>query len=138
MKKTLKPFKGLDNIEFGMSLEKVQELVNIHTSEVTNKPLKESKVYGDKIAYVFNSDILVTIEMKYQEDVYFNDVNIFNTEDIMEVLRGFKIASKKDNIQVQELGLILLGFMAKNKTKRELWFYSKEMVKEMAIFLDVI
>ena len=138
MKKTLKPFKGIDNIEFGMSLEKVQELVNIHESKVTNRHLKETKVYGDKLAYVFNDNIFVTVELQYQDDVYFNDVDIFNADDIMEVLKGFKVATKKDNIQVQELGLILMRFKAKDKTNRELWLYSKEMVREFEIFLNVV
>ena len=138
MKKTLKPFKGLDNIEFGMPIAKVQELVNIKESKVTNKYLNESKVFDDKIAYVFNDDVLVTFELEYQEGIYFNDVDIFNIKDTDELLKGFKIESKKDNIHVKELGLILIGFKKKDVTKRVIWFYSKEMLIEYETFLDVV
>ena len=138
MNKIVKPFKGLDNIEFGTPLKQVQELVNIHESTVTNKYLKETKVFGEKLAYVFNNDILVTFEMKYQEGIYFNDVDIFNVKDIDELLKGFKIASKRHVTQVTELGFILFGFKKKDITERELWFYSKDMLVEFETFLDVV
>lgn len=138
MKRILKPFKGLDDIEFGMPIKKVQEMVNIKESKVTNKYLNESKVFADKIAYVFNEDILVTIELEYQNGIYFNEVDIFNVNDPDEVLKGFKIESKKDNIHVKELGVILIDFKKKDKTKRTIWFYSKEMEIEFETFLDVV
>jgi hypothetical protein len=62
MKRTLKPFKGLDSIEFGMTKKKVQGLINVKESEVTNKYLKESKVVDGPVAYIFQSEILVMIE----------------------------------------------------------------------------
>jgi hypothetical protein len=138
MKRVIKPFKGLDNIEFGTPLNKVQEMVNIHESKVTNKYLKESKILADKINYVFNNDILVTIEMHYQDGVYFNDIDIFNAKDIEELLKGFKYETKKDYIHCQEIGMILMSFKKKDLTKRELWFYSKEMITELETFLDVV
>ncbi|MBO9205330.1 MULTISPECIES: hypothetical protein [Niastella] len=138
MKNVIKPFKGLGNLEFGMTLKQVQDMVNIHESEETDKYLKETKVYGDKTYYVFNKDILVTFEMHYQDGVYFNDVDIFNTKDIEALLKGFKYETKKDYIHVQEIGMILMSFKKKDLTKRELWFYSKEMITELETFLDVV
>ena len=138
MKKVIKPFKGLANIEFGMPLKQVQDMVNIHESEETDKFLKETKIFGDKIDYVFNKDILVTFEMRYQNEVYFNDVDIFNAKDIDALLKGFKYETKKDYIHCQEIGMILMSFKKKDLTKRELWFYSKEMITEFETFLDVV
>ena len=138
MKKIIKPFKGLDDIEFGLPLKKVQDMVNIHESTETDKYLKETKIFGDKINYVFNKDILVTIELHYQDGVFFNDVDIFNATDVDALLKGFKYETKKDYIHCQEIGMILMSFKKKDLAKRELWFYSKDMITELETFLDVV
>lgn len=138
MKKIIKPWKGIDDIEFGTPLNKVQDMVNIHESKETNKYLKETKIFGDKINYVFNKDILVTIELDYQEGVYFNDMDIFNEKDIDTLLKGFKYEIRKDYIHVKEIGMILMSFKKKDISKRGLFFYSKEMIPELETYLDVV
>lgn len=138
MKRTLKPFKGFDTVEFGMSKKKIQDITNVKESKVTNAVLKESKIYDGPITYAFYGDKLVYIEMEYQEGIYFNDVDVFSVNDVNDFLRGFKIESKKDNTLVKELGLILMDFKKKDVTKRSLIFYSKEAAPDFDFFLDVV
>lgn len=138
MKRTLKPFKGLDSIEFGMTKKKVQGLINVKESEVTNKYLKESKVVDGPVAYIFQSEILVMIEIDYHEGVYLNDVDIFTVKDINAFLKGFKTESRRDNIQIKELGLVLADFGKKDVTKRHLIMHSKELNDVFEDYLELV
>jgi hypothetical protein len=138
MKRTLKPFKGLDNIEFGMLKKKVQGVVNVKESEVTNKYLKEEKVVDGPVSYVFQNNILVMIEIDYHEGVYLNDVDIFTVKDINAFLKGFKTESRRDTIQIKELGLVLSDYGKKDVSKRYLILYSKEMIPTFEDYLEIV
>jgi hypothetical protein len=138
MERALIPFVGLGEVLFGMKISEVQKLVNVRECKITNRHLDESRIFADKVAYVFIGDILAAIELEYQDGIVFNGIDIFNLMDVDEILQGLKFESKKDNIHVKEQGLILIDFRKKNKQKRTIWFYSAEMVTEYECFLDVV
>ena len=134
----LQPFKGLDDIAFGMPMSEVQRIVGIAESSVRNKYLKQDQVTGDRANYIFEEGILVTIELQYQDGTFFNDVDVFNTRELETLFPGQKIERRRDAMHIKELGVILLSFHRKDLQKRELWYYSKEMIPEFENFLEVV
>jgi len=138
MQKILRPFEGLGEIRFNMPMSEVKTLVGVNESTVRNKHLKQEAVVDGPTTYVFENGILVAIELKYQDDVWLNDVDVFKTQDIDALLKGQKLESKRKHLHVKALGLILLSFLLKDRKKREIWFYSKEMIPEYDTFLDVV
>lgn len=134
----LQPFKGLDDIAFGTPMSEVQRIVGIAESSVKNKYLKQDQVTGDRVNYIFEEGILVTIELHYQDSVFCNDVDVFNTRDLEVLFPGQTIERRREAMHLKELGVILLSFHRKDLGKRELWFYSKEMIPEFENFLDVV
>lgn len=138
MKKVLRPFQGLDGIEFGTPIGEVKQRIGVEQSTVRNRHLKQEQVSADRTSYIFENSILVTIEMKYQDDVYFKDVDIFNTEDPAELLQGYQVETRRKDMHIKELGLILIGFPLQDHSKRELWYYSKQMLPEFDRYLDVV
>lgn len=119
-------------------MSEVKKVVGVDTSTVRNKHLKQETVVDGQTTYVFENGILVAIELKYQDDVWLNDVDVFKTQDIDALLKGHKAESKRKHLHVKDLGLILLSFLLKDRKKRELWYYSKEMIPEYDTFLDVV
>lgn len=138
MSRILQPFKGLGEIEFGMTLDQVKQLTGIHSSSVRNKHLKQEQVAHGQTVYVFENGTLVTIEAEHQPGVHFNEADLFATADIIPLLDGHDIERKRDVMHIKELGLVLFSFQAKDLKKRALWFYSKEMIPELDNVLDVV
>ena len=138
MKRILRPFQGLDEIEFGTPIDELKKRIGVEQSTVRNRHLKQEQVSDGKTSYIFENGILVTIEMKYQDGVYFKDVDIFNTEDLDALLQGYEVATKRKDMHIKELGLILLGFSLQDRSKREVWYYSKEMLPAFDRYLDVV
>ncbi len=138
MKRILRPFEGLDEIEFGTPIGEVKQLIGVEQSTVRNRHLKQEQVNADRISYIFENGILVTIEMKYQDNVYFKDVDIFNTEDLDALLQGYQVDTKRKDMHIKELGLILLNFALTDHSKREVWYYSKQMLPAFDRYLDVV
>lgn len=138
MSRILQPFKGLGEIQFGMTLDQVKQLIGVHDSSVRNKHLKQEQLADRQTVYVFENSTLVTIEVEYQPGVHFKEVDLFATADVTPLLDGHDIERKRDVMHVKELGLILFSFQAKDAKKRTLWFYSKEMIPELETFLDVV
>lgn len=138
MKKTLRPFEGLGDIAFNMPMSEVKQLVGVSESTVRDRHLKQETIAAGETTYVCEKGILVCIEVKYQEGVFFNDVDIFETRDLDALLQGYAIETRRKHVHVKELGLILMSFLLKDRKKREVWFYSKEMIPEYDTFLDVV
>jgi len=138
MTKILRPFEGLGVLKFNMPMNEVKQAIGSNESTVRNRHLKQETVVDGPTTYVFENGILVSIELKYQEGVYFNDVDIFKTQDIDGLLAGYTTETKRKHIHVKELGLILLSFLLKDRKKREIWFYSRDMMTEYETFLDVV
>jgi hypothetical protein len=138
MKKILRPFGGLDDIAFGMPMSEVKTLVGIAESTVRNRHLDQVVVSSDDTTYVFEKGVLVAIELKYQKDVELNGIDVFETVDLEALWRGHEVESRRKHFHVKGLGLILMSFGLKNRKKREVWYYSKEMVTEYETFLDVV
>lgn len=137
-KRILQPFKGLDDVEFGTPMSDVKRRIGVDTSTLRNKHLKEEAVTDDKIVYVFENGILVTIELLHQDGIYYNDMDIFATQDLDALLQGHEVESKRNVMHIKTLGLLLFDFKLKNRTKRVLYFYSKAMLPEFDTFLDVV
>lgn len=131
----LKPFKGLGNVKFGMSIREVQKLVGTKQSELTNKWLQERAVTVDGVKYTFQKDVLMLIEVDYQPGIYLDDVALFDERNVDTLLKGYETASRKDAIHIPALGLVLFKFKLKDLKKRYLWFYSKPSIE---IFEDVL
>jgi len=138
MAKILRPFEGLGDLKFDLPMKEVKQAIGVDESTVRNRHLKQETVVDGPTTYVFENGILVSIELKYQEGVYFNDVDIFKSQDIDGLLAGYATETKRKHIHVKEIGLILLSFLLKDRKKREIWFYSKEMIPEYDTFLDVV
>jgi hypothetical protein len=138
MRRILLPFQGLDDIAFGMPMSEVQAKVGITEISVKNKYLKQEQVSGDRINYVFEHGILVMIELLYQDGIYFNEMDVFNTREMEVLFPGQTIERRRDAMHIKALGVILLSFHRKDLNKRELWFYSKAMIPEYEPFLDVV
>lgn len=138
MKRNLLPFQGLDNVAFGMPMAEVQALVGSAESTLKDKYLKQYQVSGDRINYVFENGILVLIEMLYQDGVFFNEVDVFNTREMEVLFPEQTIERRRIAMQIKALGVILLSFHRTELRKRELWFYSKAMIPEYESFLDVV
>jgi hypothetical protein len=138
MRRILLPFQGLDDVAFGMSMNEVQKIVGIAESSVKNKYLHQEQVATERIKYIFEKRILVTIELLYQDGVYYNNVDVFNTRAMETLFPGHTIQRRREAMHIKALGMILLSFHRKDLQKRELWYYSKQMVPEFETFLDVV
>jgi len=138
MKRILHPFQGLDDIQFGMPMREVQTLTGIATHSLKDNYLQQEQVTGDRINYIFESGVLVTIELLYQNDIWLNDVNVFNTREMEVLFPGQTIERRRNAMHIKTLGVILLGFHHQELDRRELWSYSRKMVKEFEGFLDVV
>lgn len=138
MSRILQPFKGLGEVEFGMTLDQVKTLTGIHHSTVRDKYLKQEQLADGPTIYVFEKGTLATIEVEYQLGVQFKEADLFAAADVVPLLDGYKIERKRDVMHIKELGLVLFDFKAKDVKKRALWFYSKEMIPELDNVLDVV
>ena len=135
-KLVLKPFKGLGDVRFGMSLRQAQRLLGITESKVTNKYLKQKSVFGNNIQYDFIEDSLYMIDAQYQEGIYLGDMDIFAAEDVDALLKGHETKSHKDAIHVKTLGLVLFKFRLKDRKKRYIWIYSNK--KDFEDVLEIV
>jgi hypothetical protein len=137
LSRILQPFKGLGEIEFGMTLDQLKQLTGIHNTAVRDRHLKQEQLADGPTVYVLENGTLVTIEVEYQSGVHFKEADLFATADVIALLEGHKIERKRDVMHIKELGLVLFSFQAKDPKKRVLWFYSKEMISELDNVLDV-
>lgn len=138
MSRILEPFKGLGEIEFGMTIDQVKQLTGVDTTTVRCRHLKQDQLADGQTVYVFENGILVTIEAEYQPGVHFKEADIFATADVSSLLDGHDIARKRNVMHIPELGLALFDFQGKSPKKRALWIYSKQMIPEFETLLDVV
>lgn len=132
----LKPFKGLGDVKFGMSLRRAQRLLGITESKVTNKYLKQKSLFGHNIQYDFIKGSLYMIDAQYQEGIYLGEVDIFTAKDVDALLKGHETESRKDAIHVKTLGLVLFKFRLKDRKKRYIWIYSNK--KDFEDVLEIV
>ena len=133
----LKPFKGLGEVKFGMTVREVQRTLGIKDCKVTNKYLEEKTVFADRVKYVFIEDTLTKIDIDYQDGIHLNDLDLFN-QDVDVLLKGYSSESRKDAIHVKDLGLVLFKFRLKDRKKRWIWCYSKAAIRDYEHVLDIV
>ena len=136
--KRIDPYKNFDRISFGMTEEEVKKIVGVKEAVVTNKFLQESKLTDGAVDYFFYKEVLGRIDIHYQPDIFLQKIDIFGIADVGKDLASYKMRSKKDVVELSDMGILLLGFKAKDKTKRIVRAFSEAKKMAFQNYLNVV
>ena len=124
------PYQSVGPIRFGMSRKEIETLLGKPLKEINDILERSELIYGDlsiKLAKKTGVN-----EVSFNKDpsinLIYNDLNIFQTEDIIEKLKQVEKPFNSVGFKVFfEIGLALTGF-SKKKDDKTASIFAKELI----------
>lgn len=140
MKIEIKPFQGINEIKFDMTQEEIKKILGDAAKIEINNITRQTIEFRNGMQFKIIDHKLKDIIVSKHVELFYNDIDLFNSINTIELLSQFDepIFGKNGYVNFYNLGLSLGGFGKKRIPEDKLVIiFAKDRIDFYKIYLEV-